>query len=205
MIACIVVPTLDMKTGAAVAVQAQEMAGMPCAVVVVADYKPRGDSITGCAAIEAAMDLGADYIAQLNDDLHPTQQGWLVRMIEALEEKPTYGIAGPSGHCRTSPQRDGKPGMSLGMEVVKELAFFCAVVKRQVIEEHGWFDKDFIFYGNDSDLVRRAQAGGWDCIWVKDVYFEHDLAGGVSPDLATLCAEWRVHDKALFNKRWPRG
>ena len=205
--AAIIIPCPDVDVGAQTARIAQEMAGIDCAAIVVSDYMLRGDSHPGCAAVAAARDLEVDYIAQLNDDLRPTQQGWLVRMIEALEERPEYGIAGPSGHCRTMPQGKGKAGMSPGIEVVRALAFFCAVVKRQVIEQHGWFDKAFHFWGNDSDLVRRAQAGGWKCIWVRDVFFEHELMGVTKrhPELTGLYEQWRGPDKALFKKRWPNG
>ena len=203
MRACIIVPTVDLETGAAVGKAAQELAGLPCSVVVAADCELRGDTIPTNAAMDAALAMGADYIALLCDDVTPGA-GWLARMIEALEEGDRYGVAAPSGNCRTTPQCTGRPGMEPGVEEVKQWGFFCAVVKRALVEEIGFFDPAFIFWGSDSDYCMRAQAAGWACIWVRDVWMEHAVGGakGRHPELEVLYREWHTHDRALFRSRW---
>ena len=123
MRACIIVPTVDLETGAAVGKAAQEMAGLDCSVVVAADCELRGDTTPTNAAMDAALAMGADYVALLCDDVMPTD-GWLARMVEALGESDRYGVAAPSGNCRTTPQCTGRPGMERGVEVVKQLGFF---------------------------------------------------------------------------------
>jgi len=193
--AVIVIPTLQPDRAGWVAAVAQETAGVPAAVVIVADCDRRGGTIPTNAGYEAALALGAPFVVYLNDDVSLTQEGWLARLIEALREDATFGIACPSGRCRGGPQTTAGPGAEPGVFVVDApLAWFCAALKREVLEEVGLFSPDLRHYSADSDLTRRAQAAGWKSVWVRDVFVEHDPG-------ETIAEFWR-HDRAAYKRRW---
>lgn len=194
--ATIVCPTLDLEAAAKACRQAQDLAGVPTAVVLVADLDRRGGVIPSNAAFTGALRLATPYIAYLNDDAQVTQQNWLKRLIEVLQSDPTYGIAAPSGPCRTPPQNKGKPGMPPNVVVVsKPLVWFCAAIRRELFTDLGLFDERFIHYGDETDFTRRAFEAGWKNVWVQDVWVDHEGSGEwIQP--------WRSHDVGEFRKKW---
>ncbi|GAF69062.1 unnamed protein product [marine sediment metagenome] len=192
----VVIPTIDFDAGAEALRACRATAGIPTAGVVACDYARRGSTVCGNAAEGAGMALGLPYLCYCNDDIKPTQEGWLARLVEAVETDPKIGVAVPGLNCRTNPQAKAKPGMPPGIEDVKEASFAVALFRREALEDVGvFFDTAFIHYGNDSDLLRRLHAKGWRSVWVRDVYVEHHLMDG-------YIEEWRGRDKAAFKVRW---
>jgi len=194
--AAIVIPTLNPERAGELAQIAQETAGVPVTVIIVADCSRRGGTIPTNAGFRAAIEL-APYIVYLNDDVDLSKSGWewLARLIEALEEDPLYGIAAPSGPCRTGVQNTVGPGAEPGVFVVdKPLAWFCAVIKRELMRTVGFFDTDMIHYACDSDYTRRAQVAGWKSIWVRDVYVDHHPGDPI--------ADWWKHDREIYKVKW---
>ena len=206
--ATIIIPTLDFDRGAYLMRGAQATAGVPTAAALVADGARRGSTICGNAAMASAMALQTPFVAYLNDDLGLMSPGWLRAMIDELNLRSTYGIAVPGGPCRTPPQSTAKPPPNMmerpwmgseahpaGHQVVKEISMFCAVIKRELLHDLGTFwHGAFIHYGNDSDFRARAQAAGWQCIWVRHVYVEHDLGAYID--------EWKECDREAYRRRW---
>ena len=196
MSATIVCPTLDLAAAAEVCHQAASLAGIPTAIILVVDLERRGGVIPGNAALAGAVQLNSPYIAYLNDDVVITQQGWLKRLVEVLESNSTYGIAAPSGPCRTPPQNKGKPGMARNVVVVdKPLVWFCAAIRTELFKQLGLFDPRYIHYADESDFTQRAFAAGWKNVWVQDVWVGHEGDGG-------WISDWRAHDVAEYRKKW---
>ena len=172
--AVIVIPTLDIKAAAEVGARAQKLAGVSCAVVIVGDHERRGGTIPTNAGYRAALDLDADYIVYYNDDVVTEQVGWLARMIEVLDSNPRYGIACPAGESRGGPQCTVAPGAPSGVDVVDApLAWFVAVLKREMLDQIGLFNDELAHYAADSDMTRRAQEYGWLSVLVRDVWVDH--------------------------------
>ena len=193
--AAIVIPTLDPERAGELAMIAQETAGVPATVIIVADCDRRGGTIPTNAGFRAALALEAPYIVYLNDDVELEQDGWLKRLCEALELDPLYGIAAPSGPCRTGVQNSVGPGAEPGVFVVdKPLAWFCAVIKQATMREVGFFDTDMIHYACDSDYTRRAQVAGWLSVWVRDVYIDHHPGEPIG--------DWWKHDREQYKLKW---
>jgi len=193
--ATIIIPTLDLVRGAQVGAQAKATAGVPTCVVIVADHERRGGIIPAIAAMQAAQALDAPYIVYMNDDVTITHKRWLARMIDALESDPSYGIACPSGNCPGGPQRTVGPKAEPGIFISDiPLAWFCAVIKRALIERVGFFDAAFTHYCGDTDLTYRAQLAGWKTVWVRDVWVEH-LGGEIDVEL-------KRREKALCANKW---
>ena len=194
----IVIPTLDIARAAEAATIARQHAGTSCAVVIVWDHTRRGGIKPANAGFQAALDLGAPFICYLNDDCKMAQKDWLKRMVAVLNSNGAFGIAAPSGHCRSNPQRKGKLGEKAGYFIVDApLAWFCAVIKRQVFLDVGsGFDKDLIHYAGDSLFSSHAHAKGWKSVWVRDVYAEHHPIEKI--------ADWDHHDRKIFMARKPK-
>ena len=194
--AVIVTPTLDIVKGAATCAAAQLSAGFPCGIILVGEEDKRGGVIPTNAGMAAALVQDPDYIVHLNDDAHVTQEGWLARMVEALESDPLYGLAATSGPCRSKPQRKSHPGMAKGITVVDHpLANFCQVIKTAVVRQVGLFDTNLIHYCDETDFSMRARALGWLEIWVQDVYADHAFGPAVD--------EWWAADMAYYKGKWP--
>lgn len=195
--AAIVIPTLDPVRAGFMGARAAELGGVPATVIVVGDPIRRGGIAPANAGFRAALELGTPFIVYLNDDAGTSQVGWLARMIEALQSNPTYGIAAPSGRCRGGPQNADEPLKEHGVVVVdKPLAWFCAVIRREVMVQVGTFDPALHHYCGDSDLTFRAQAAGWKSIWVKDVFFSHHPTEPI--------AEWWKVDTEYRKAKWKR-
>ena len=192
----VVIPTIDLEAGVGAMRACRSTAGIPTAGVVVCDYARRGSTICGNAAQRAGMALTLPYLCYCNDDIEPTQEGWLARLVEALETHPKIGVAVPGLNCRTKPQAKAVPGMEPGIEDVKEASFAVACFRREALEDVGvFFDIDFVHYANDSDLLRRLHQKGWRSVWVRDVYVEHHLMDG-------YIEEWRERDRRVFDRKW---
>ena len=192
-IAAIVTATLDFDKGRETCILARESAGVPCDIVVAYDKVPRGATANANAGFKRAMMTDVQYIAYIVDDVRITQQGWLKRLIEVLESDPKLGIATPSGKCR-SVQGGGRPGMPQKVQLIPNMSFFVAVIKRTLMEDIGLLDEDYIHYGSDNDYCMRANARGWKFAWVQDVYAYHTSTPYVK--------KWKTRDQALYQKRW---
>lgn len=191
--AAIVTPTLDLEMGQRAVKGAAKKAGVECVTHVVLDTWNEGAVKPANVALKWGFETELPYIVYINDDTSYPQWRWLKRMIEALESNKTFGIAGPSGHCGTAPQNRGKRGMPRGIQIVDRLSFFCAVIKRSVMREVGYFDPAFVHYGCDGDYCIRTQRTGKNCIWVQDVYVKHDRSQTVK--------HWKARDVATFRKK----
>lgn len=198
--ACIVIPTLDLERGSRTAAQACVTAGVPACLVVVMDAVKRGGVLPANAGLKAALEMKTPYVVYLNDDASFPRSRWLARLIDALEEDPRYGVACPSSVVHRGsrcPQQNTGPGAEPGVFVMPEpMAWHCAVIRRQALAEVGLFDPEFIHFGGDSDLTRRMQAAGWQCVWVRDAYVHHEQG--------PLDREWKRRDKGLYLQRWGR-
>ena len=196
--AVMITPTLDVVRAAATCAQAQRLAGFPCGIVIIGEETRRGGVIPTNAGLTAALAQNPDYIVHLNDDTQVEQQGWLARMVEALEANPKYGLAATSGPCRSAPQSHGFPGMEKGVTVAEHpLANFCQVVKIEVVRQVGLYDTNLIHYADETDFSMRARALGWQEIWVQDVYADHALGPAVD--------EWWAADMAYYKSKWRAG
>ena len=196
----IICPTLSVIDAAQTVREARDSSGVPAGVILMSDHDRRGAVVVGNLMIQAALDWGAKHICYLNDDTSGFPQGWLKRLVEAVESKPEYGIAVPGCPCRTKPQNTGKPGMEPGVvELTKPSAWVVAVIKAQMFRELGLLNTDLIHYADDSDFEMRMFEAGYKSVWVKDVYVHHHRL----PHEQTRNPWWQ-HDKVVFKKRWGR-
>lgn len=187
----IVIPTLDRARAEATGKLALLNAGIE-ARVIVSDGEPRGFTKTANDGIrQTAPD---EDVCILNDDISGFQYGWLKALSAGLYSATRFGIAGPSGKSGTAPACTGTRGM-IGLQQCRQLAFWCVLIRRQVLTEIGLLDERFIHYCSDNEYCARAAKHNWHCVWVRGVYLEHRHHG------SGLKMAWRDHDQAEFRRK----
>src|ERR671912_436608 len=173
-------------------------------VHVVALGENRGIAAAFNAGIEAST---GEYVVLLNND---TEQdpGWLEALVRAAEDRPEAGLfasklvdfhdrtildgAGDAmrlsglpyrlGHGERDTGRFGRPGYVFGACAA------AALYRRDMLDEVGLFDEDFISYCEDGDLSFRAQLAGYRCFYVPDAVVYHmgsASTGGKRSETAT--------------------
>lgn len=119
-----------------------------------------------------------EYVCLLNNDTEVSPL-WLSKMIDTLEVDPMYGFCGPSTNSCHSPQKnistyeEAKKYNGIH-EIMKDpISGFCLVFKKKIWWELDGFDERYTHYGQESDLLDRAQQKGYKCIWQKDSFVYH--------------------------------
>jgi GT2 family glycosyltransferase len=151
--------------------------------------------------MKRAMELGVDYLVLENNDTE-VYAGWLDRMIEVAEYDSKIGMVGPiTSPCNSwqSVERIGKKISGLRnlpdynhdpeeyARIIKEkykkmsalvspmIAFFSALVKKEVVKDIGVLSEDYgIGLGDDDDYCSRAREAGWKIAIAKDVFVFHN-------------------------------
>ncbi len=131
-------------------------------------------------------------IATLNNDTE-VMPGWVSEMVRAITSDARVGMCASKMLFMSSPgvinstgivvSRSGAcwdRGMSepdLGQyEEEGEVFGPCAgaaMYKREMLEEVGLFDEDFLAYMEDTDLAFRGQLAGWKCLYVPKAVVYH--------------------------------
>jgi GT2 family glycosyltransferase len=126
--------------------------------------------------MQKALDLGADYILLLNQDVVLGGDA-VERLVSAMESHPRYGILSALQLCYDGSAIDPTfrgyalessfyDDLALGQGVKEAyLAPFvpaaAVIFRRSALERAGGFDPLFFLYGEDEDLCRRYRQAGW--------------------------------------------
>jgi len=189
----IVIPTLDLARGQDTGKLAQVTAGcsVPVRVIVVHDEHRQGFTKTVNEGIRQAP--GED-VCLLNDDILRFQLGWLEILRRALYSNSRFGIAGPSGLSASHPAGKAGPGL-FGVEEVKQLSFWCVLLRRKMLDELGLLDEAFTHYCSDTWYCEVMREKRWACVWARSAYLEHRHHGSGIP------GKWKQHDREIYFKR----
>jgi GT2 family glycosyltransferase len=157
------------------------------------DVVPLGENRGIAAAFNAGIEASAaEYVVLLNND---TEQdpGWLEALVRAAEDHPEAGFfasklvdfhdrtmldgAGDAmrlsglpyrlGHGERDGGRFDRPGYVFGACAA------AALYRRDMLDEVGHFDEDFVSYCEDGDLSFRAQLAGYRCFYVPGAVIYH--------------------------------
>ena len=130
------------------------------------------------------------YIVLLNNDTIVTE-GWLTKLVEAAESERGVGIVGPlTNHAKGAQRVETGEFRDVGelaqhaqavarrnagqRQLTKDLAAFCILIKREVIERIGYFDERFgIGNFEDDDYCLRARRAGFTLLIVRDCFIYH--------------------------------
>ncbi|WP_437883884.1 glycosyltransferase family 2 protein [Pseudomonas sp. LRF_L74] len=97
------------------------------------------------------------YVALCNNDL-VFSKNWMVEIQKAFDENPDVYSISPA--CPDHHPKQGFPldsGIYLGHRVWKEVAGWCLVFKREMLEITGYLDERFYFWFADDDYARTLE------------------------------------------------
>jgi GT2 family glycosyltransferase len=133
-----------------------------------------------------------DYISVLNNDVI-IDPSWLGKLVKAMDEHPEAGICASKimayGTDIIDSAGDGYSTVLKGFkrgerehgtaferpEYVFGACAGAALYRRRMIEETGFFDKDFFLIHEDTDMNLRAQIAGWKVLFVPDAVVYHKV------------------------------
>lgn len=160
-----------------------------------------------------------EYTVCLSNDVF-LSPGWLGKMVAIMDQHPEIGILSPltdniSGganvkrHYRQHmlPRKDFNSVNDLRSSfkiVAGNVALFCGMIRRNVLETVGYLDEQFFICGNDDDYNERVRFAGFKTAVALNVYVGHyhsatkDL---VFPDRSAIKAR---HRQILKQKRRAR-
>lgn len=125
----------------------------------------------------------------------------------------TSGIGGATGKLRT-PRTLASAGRSA--ERVQWVTGAAMAIRKETLDNIGFFDETFLFYAQDLDLCVRAASARWGVVLVTAAGVIHDRGGTIAPhesDRSDPALLWRdllhwaaKHDRqsAPVNYRWMR-
>jgi GT2 family glycosyltransferase len=176
------------------------------------------------AANQGLRHSRADYVVLLNSDTIVTPE-WLDRMISCAESRPQVGLVGPlsnaatwqsipeiqaSGDWALNTLPEGVSVVEMGELVAQYTAAaypsmpflngFCLLIRRQVIEQIGYFDEETFGpgYGEENDYCLRARQAGWQLALADDAYVYHAQSKSYTDEARRLLCERA--DAALARK-----
>lgn len=116
----------------------------------------------------------APYIILMNNDTEAVE-GWLEKLVEPLEDSNSCGLSGPLTTTPLSWQgKWPKGGVGYVIRNHGMLAFFCTMIKREVIDAVGLLDEDYgVGFGDDDDYCARALNKGYSLALVQDLVIPH--------------------------------
>ena len=156
------------------------------------------------ACNEGIIRAKGKHIALLNNDTEP-EAGWLAALIGRLESDPELGSVASKLlvfdrrhmiHSAGDYYRiDGVPGnrgvwQADGPEYDQPAETFsacagAAAYRREMFEQVGLFDEEFVSYCEDVDLGFRAQLAGWRCGFEPGARVYHRISASGSGELAS--------------------
>lgn len=119
----------------------------------------------------------APYVLLLNNDTE-MPEGWLKAFLDVMVAEPKVGIVGPlssSSHQWQGnvPLTTKAPGYGL-LSRVSMLAFFCSLIRREVIVECGYLSEEYrAGLGDDDDYCERVKRAGWRLALRTDLVVKH--------------------------------
>lgn len=146
-----------------------------------------------------------DFQCLINNDcyVHP---GWLEKLMETMLSHKSIGFCGPSTNQCHSPQM----GISTHREallhagetevMVQPISGFCLLFRKSLWKLLGKFDERYTLYGQESDLMNKAQNQGYKCVWRKDAFVWHQGEASVKASGLDVEKE-REKAKAIYWRR----
>lgn len=142
--------------------------------------------------IHFATGAGADFVLILNNDTIVDAQ-MIERLVEAMDQYPNVGIAGPVIYYLEPADRVWRfgdrqlfgPPLSwkvspsrLGSAPVKvDYITGCAMlVRKEVLEAIGEFDEDYLMYFEDADFCQRARSAGFEILVIPGAKLWHKVS-----------------------------
>jgi GT2 family glycosyltransferase/glycosyltransferase involved in cell wall biosynthesis len=159
-----------------------------------------------------------EYIVLLNNDVYVTK-GWVNDLIRPLVMDPSIGLVSPITNNIGNEQKVAIAYSNMS-EMAREakkivrrhkrsrfetdsVAFFCAAIRRELIEKVGLLDE---VYGQgffeDDDYCMRVRQAGYRIQIVDDVFIHHHLSASFDALGAARKQTLMELNKAIFEEKW---
>ncbi len=158
-----------------------------------------------------------DFIIVLNNDTEVTP-GWIWRSLKHFSANPHLGLLGPStNNCGNEARvvlrnQDGNwldeviPRFGfreLKAIPARTIAFFCVVIKRDVVNEVGLISEDYgKGYFEDDDYCRKVEAAGYEIAIARDIFVYHQMSASFDLLGDSAKAELFNKNKAVYEAKW---
>ncbi|WP_197995474.1 glycosyltransferase [Gimesia algae] len=159
-----------------------------------------------------------EYVVLLNNDTYVTK-GWLWGMVRYFLQDNRLGLLGPvtnniGNEAKIDISYEGMEEMSIKArkytsEHTRDLfnmntvAFFCAMISRQVINEVGVLDEVFgCGFFEDDDYCIRARNAGYKIAITEDVFIHHHLSASFNKLKAEQRQQLFDKNKQIFEEKW---
>jgi GT2 family glycosyltransferase len=177
------------------------------------------------AANQGLRASDAAYAVLLNSDTVVTD-GWLERLVAAVESDACAGIAGPMSNCASwqsipeivslqsdwseNPLPEGIDANAMARMLATDVApirpelpflnGFCLLIRRELINAIGIFDEETFRrgYGEENDYSLRTRKAGWKLILADDAYVFHAQSRSYSSEKRQELS--RLAHEALLKK-----
>jgi hypothetical protein len=192
-------------------------------LIIIENKKNFGFAEGNNIGIEFALEnLNPDYILLLNNDT-VADKDFLKILVQEGEADSKIGILGPKMYYYDNPnviwciggKIDWKlaRGLHIGIDETdigqypKKINFdyingSCLLIKRKVLEEIGFFDKNFFLYFEETDLALRAFKKGYNSIYIPNAKIWHKVSkssGGIKKEIGLY---YITRNRWLFMKKW---
>ena len=147
-----------------------------------------------------AMNAQGEVLAFINPDTIVTN-GWLDKLIAALESKTDAGLVTSKIFLTKTPDRINTCGNDMHMsgltlcrgmnepssnfpnrEIISAVSGAAFVIRKHLFDKLGGFDETFFIYMEDADLSLRARLAGFTCIYEPDSIIHHDYTLTFGPN-----------------------
>ena len=128
---------------------------------------------------EGARRVAGDLVMFLDDDAHIADPGMLHEAVARFTAEPALGIlslriidpdGGPGARRHVPRLHVGDP--AVGSEVTTFLGG-ASIMRREVLEDAGWFPDDFFYAHEETSLAWRALDAGWRIRYAGDLGIVH--------------------------------
>ncbi len=160
-----------------------------------------------------------EYIVILNQDMY-LEPDAVEKMVTFMESHPDCGIGAPLQIDSRNPEyvifAGGLEAFPVGKHRYGRLSDFsddeeipwangaCMILRKEMIQEIGLLDENYIFIGSDSDYCFTARARGWQVWRIVTAKGKHDC--GTSAQLSDIEIERiKIRDMIYFGKKWLTG
>lgn len=169
--------------------------------------------------IRKYLSRSCKYILVLNQDMY-LERTAVERMAGFMDSHPECGIGAPlqlygkdpnyvifAGGCEAFPAGKHQHGQLREFSEDEQILWAngaCMILRKEMIQEIGLLDENFVFVGSDSDYCFTARSRGWQ-VWriagAKGIH-EHGASGELSnPDIELL----KIKDVLHFGQKWLTG
>jgi GT2 family glycosyltransferase len=169
--------------------------------------------------IKKYLEVECKYILILNQDMY-LEPDAIEKIVAFMDTHPKCGIGAPlqlhsqnpsfvicAGSYEAFPAGRHEGGNLSKFTEDKQILWAngaCMLLRKEMIQEIGLLDKNFVFIGSDSDYCFTARSKGWQ-IWIiagaKGIH-EHGASGAVAD--ANISA-LKLEDMLYFGKKWLTG